>query len=119
MLYQPERIIVVSKRAGASAWPKGYIEVLVDRETPLGNRCKGSNRTESVNKHKRWLDKQCETKTPTYKILKKLARRLHMGERIALVCWCSPLSCHADNIKNKILEILRKEYENSQALPKP
>jgi hypothetical protein len=115
MLYEPETVIVISKRAGAAPIPKGYTQVLVDRETPLGNRCKGSNRTESVNKHRHWLDKQCKSKTPTYKILRKLAKRISKGEKIALVCWCCPKICHADNLKRKILE-LRKEYENSHVV---
>ena len=111
MLFKQESLIVVSKRQGAAFIPEGYTQILIDRNTPLGNRCYDDSRDLSIQKHRKWLKKQVREKTKIYRILKRIAKRLIGGEKIALVCWCSPKPCHGDNLKNEILKIRRRILE--------
>lgn len=111
MLFELESLIVSSKRHGAAPIPKDYTQILIDRETPLGNKCFADSRGLSIQKHKRWLKNQVKQKTKVYRILKRIAKRLSQGEKIALVCWCSPEPCHGDNLKSEILKIQRRKYE--------
>tara|TARA_Y100001963_G_scaffold112431_1_gene155648 strand:- start:7394 stop:7729 length:336 start_codon:yes stop_codon:yes gene_type:complete len=111
MLYGKPSLIVVSKRADALPIPSGYTQILIDRETPFGNRCFGVDRADSIKQHREFVENQIKLKTQFYKRLKKLAKRIHKGEKIALVCWCSPKPCHGDNLKQAILKIKRLKYD--------
>lgn len=108
MLFEPslkDNIIVASKRAGAKEIPEGFTPVLIDRTTWLGNPFGGHGREQSLKMHKDWfegLDSHHRIKLE----LRRLVRRIKKGEKIALVCWCSPKPCHGkvyqDYIQGKL-----------------
>jgi hypothetical protein len=78
-------------------------EIYVGRPSPLGNPYPvQGNREEVIQKYRLWLWEQIQSKSPAYRELKKLADRVKNGEEISLVCWCSPLPCHASVIASAI-----------------
>lgn len=105
-------LIVTSKRKGGTPAPGGYTVIDVDRSHPiLGNRHILSNhknyqeRLDCIEAYKKDLEEDFAVKGPMFKVVRKLARRVSEGEYIALRCWCAPLACHADVIRDKILEL--------------
>lgn len=44
----------------------------------------------------------------------ELARRVRSGEVVKLGCWCKPLACHTDVIKNCILWVLKNNLDQEQ-----
>ena len=89
--------------------PKETWQVRVDRETVLGNPYileEDSVRDEVILQYKEWLENHIEAKT--HEIMTELNRikKLHddLGN-IELFCWCAPLSCHSEVIRDKILDM--------------
>lgn len=77
----------------------------VGRPSPLGNPFvigKDGNRAQVVAKYREWLG--AKSKEPAIaKELSKLKQLAKQGS-LELVCWCAPLACHADVIKEFLLE---------------
>lgn len=113
MLFEPPELIVVSKRAGSPPTPEGYTEILIDRTTSLGNTCFESTRTKSIASHKKWLDKKMTGHNVVRTQMRHIAQRIVNGEKIALVCWCKPKSCHGDNYV-KVIKALVKQIRKKR-----
>lgn len=43
---------------------------------------------------------------PMAQAVAQIAERVKTGEKIALACWCAPLACHAELIREAIEELL-------------
>lgn len=76
-------------------------------ESPLANPFhmgKDGTRDEVIAKYRVWLEGQLRDETT--QASKELARLLLLAQkgRLTLICWCVPLSCHAEVIREKILE---------------
>ncbi len=97
MLFELSPIELGSKRAGAPPIPEGYTEVLIDRETYLGNPCFGEpTRNKSIAKHRQWF-KDLDHDHRIKKELRSIARRIKKKkEKICLICWCFPKRCHGE-----------------------
>lgn len=86
-------------------------DVLIDRRTPLGNPypLPKYSREESIQKYKEEFYKMMITKSNTEHLdylacRKELGLIYTMNKRgpVYLVCWCKPLACHGDVIKEFI-----------------
>jgi hypothetical protein len=90
-------------------------DVYIGRPSPLGNpftsiqnrktlaqyMCK--SREESIARYKKWILEKLEKGDPAVTSeIKRLKEKVARGEDINLVCWCAPLACHGDVIKEII-----------------
>jgi hypothetical protein len=60
------------------------------------------NRNEVIEKYRKWLWIEFNKKGLVYNELIKIGRKVKNGEKIELVCYCKPLGCHGDIVKNCI-----------------
>lgn len=78
----------------------------IGRPSPLGNPFvlgRDGNRTEVVAKYRAWLlDELRNPDSRATLIYRRLVRMHHRGEHVALRCWCAPLPCHGDVLKELI-----------------
>lgn len=92
--------------------PAGHTPIYVGRYTTyrpefgadfsiLGNpyTLKQGNREEVIALYHQWLTARLQADTPQARAIEALAERVRQGERLALICWCAPLACHADVIR--------------------
>jgi len=105
-------IRVVSKRKGGIPPKSGEIVIAGDRSNPiLGNpyilkdHDDMKERLNVIQKYSEDLDKDFEKRGPKFKYCQNIAEMIRNGENIALCCWCAPLPCHLDLVKNKIEEL--------------
>lgn len=95
-------ITVLSKRNGARG-------EYVGRPSALGNPfviSESGDRAAAIAKYEIWLREQIASKNaPVIRELNRLAL-IARKQDLALVCWCSPLPCHADIIKLLLEEVL-------------
>lgn len=86
-------------------------------ESPLANKFKLKNynkksREQVISLHKDSLNSYLLHKSSNvYRIIYKLAQYYLLGWNIELVCYCAPLKCHGDSIKEAILT-LAEEIKN-------
>jgi hypothetical protein len=92
----------------------GEIVVRIDREHAcLGNQHFLANKADSRERDKviilfeRDLDLDEAVDGPMTQAILELALRVIAGEKIVLMCWCTPLACHGDVIVKRI----RKKVE--------
>jgi hypothetical protein len=110
-------ITVLHKRDATGASNEFYI----GRPSPLGNpftHKKGtrahtvvSSREEAVARYKTWLNEQWNMGNSG--VHRELTKLLHaaMKEDIFLVCWCTPLACHGDVVKEALEGMLKRAQE--------
>lgn len=92
--------------------------VYVGRPSPLGNpfshregtlaAVRTNSREESIARYRDWLRDQWRKKTPARAELERLARIYRQTGELTLVCWCAPLTCHADVIADAVQKIAAK-----------
>lgn len=112
------QITIVSKRKPLLKLPS----ILIDRTTFLGNPFvmgKDGNRKEVIQRYKEYFDyKMCND--PVFRSqFFSLCKFYAHYDRIQLVCWCAPLACHGDVIKEVMLELFRdksKEEETGEGV---
>ena len=81
--------------------------IYIGRPSPLGNPFKMSKaigREKMIEHYAAWLDAQLAE--PDSAASGEMARlRLILAERgeLILVCWCAPLPCHGDAIRERLL----------------
>lgn len=96
-------IKVVNKRSGEEG-------EYIGRPSPLGNPFTHLTRTkhamflcdtreESIRRYREWLEYHISEKTP--EIMDEMQRLYDLSQEgdLNLVCWCKPLSCHGDILK--------------------
>lgn len=79
--------------------------------SPLGNPFvigKDGNREQVIEKYRAWLkeivrDGLKGKSSPAWIELLKIVERVKKGEDVVLGCWCNPLPCHAEVIRNAVL----------------
>lgn len=107
-------ILVANARKLADV-PAGYTLVYVGRNTSykpeygvdfsiLGNpyTTRHYSREDAVALYRQWLTQRDSYGTPQGRALEQLRERLGEGEKLALVCWCAPLACHGDVIREQL-----------------
>lgn len=109
MLIKRSKNLIVCKTGKV---PEGFIEVLVDRRTVLGNpfsmKKYGITRKEACARHHAWMLKKLKINSPQRKELKRIAALLDEGKRVALICHCKPKQCHGDNYVDPINSFRKK-----------
>jgi hypothetical protein len=81
-------------------------------------------RASVIQRYAAWLDEAMRSDTPQRREIERL-RLLHQeGRKIALICCCTPLPCHADVIKKAVTEDLKSRPDSNRdvlarALEKP
>lgn len=85
------------------------VVVRIDREHAcLGNQHYLSNKADSqernkvINLFERDLELDEAEDGPMTQAILELALRVVKGEKIVLMCWCTPLACHGDVIIKRI-----------------
>jgi len=99
LLGEPE-IVVHNRRKS----PDG---VYVGRPTALGSPFeigKDGSREEVIAKYRVWLEDQLETDSEAARMFVDLWDFLLRDGELELSCWCKPLACHADVIREFLLE---------------
>lgn len=104
----PGQILVVNKKTHKPCTHDVYI----GRPSVLGNpfshlnlphTIKVSHRSTAVGSFERMLNKSMNLPGSEIAVeMAKLLERYCNGETIHLVCWCAPLECHGEVIKNRI-----------------
>ena len=100
-----KQVIVWNKRHGAA--PSGFSPVYVGRPSVLGNPFRVSAalpQDKVAAAYKPYLDRQLASGGEVKAEIAHLATRVRAGERIAIICWCSPLACHGDHARSAVLE---------------
>ena len=72
--------------------------------SPLGNPYRldpGDTREAIINVYAGWLAKRLIDDTPQRREIERLTELARRGD-LVLLCWCAPLPCHADVIKELI-----------------
>ena len=80
--------------------------------SPLGNPYRlGPNEPRGIviERYRQWLERQMASDTPARRELHRLARLAQDGE-LTLLCWCAPLACHGDVVRDTILATCQKYY---------
>lgn len=107
-----EQVIVVHKKAPVQ---KGYMIEYIGRPGVLGNpyMMDGGlmDRETVVTRFREYLRYEFKRKGAIWKALNQLAERVRDGELLALQCYCAPLACHGDVIKEAIEGINRRYSE--------
>ena len=82
----------------------------IGRPSPLGNPFKidaKTSRASAVSQYREWLLKMLETENPTSKAFMVLLTHYQEHGNLTLICFCAPLPCHAEVIREFILEVIR------------
>ena len=71
----------------------------------VGSRCAQG---EAADAYLPYLRTEYRKATEVRARLDRLATRLLVGERLALVCWCDPQPCHARHLRDAVLGVAAK-----------
>ena len=89
----------------------------VGRPTALGNPFeigKDGNRREVIEKYRQWLSDGMSGDNPCMRAFMNLYDEVARTGELVLVCWCAPQECHADVIKDFLMETWDQLNEESQ-----
>ena len=62
-----------------------------------------ASRDEAIRLHRDWLREQLRARTPVYDRIQALAARVANGQTVVLECWCRPLACHTETLKEAVM----------------
>lgn len=86
--------------------------VYVGRPSPLGNRFeigRDGDRDEVIAKYALWLEEALKAPGPVRTAFDDLVETLRLFGEVTLICWCAPKRCHAEAIRDKLLEVVRSK----------
>jgi len=92
-------------RATANGWEESPLH----NPYHLRNRNDKEEREEVIQDYRSHLWEKIQENGEEKEELLRLARMVKEGEEVDLGCWCSPLPCHADVIKNAIAWLIETE----------
>jgi hypothetical protein len=82
---------------------KGYVNLVIDRTTSMGNQFSIGTRDENCDDFQEWFDLAIDKTSPVYSTGRARAMRerlmqivvlLREGKNVNLQCWCVPKRCH-------------------------
>lgn len=85
--------------------------IYVGRPSPLGNPYKVSSklsREKVIDMYRDWLLMRLEGENPTSKAFISLLNFYEEEGELDLICSCSPLKCHAEVIREFLLEVIHR-----------
>jgi len=92
---------------------KGTAGIYIGRGSPLGNPFvigKHGTRKEVIEAYRGYLKENIDNDTPSIiNALNDLAEAASTDEGVNLICFCKPVSCHGDVIKEFIEEALKEK----------
>lgn len=97
---------------------RGDVGEYIGRPSALGNPFvigKDGNRAEVVEKYRVWLSERIIKGDA--RVLREIVRLRRLAERpegVSLLCWCSPLSCHGEVVK-EVIETQSKDFFQKKA----
>lgn len=90
----------------------------VGRPSPLGNPFKidaKTSRAKAISQYREWFLTQLETDdNPTTKAFLALVHHYREYKELTLICWCAPLQCHAEVIRECVLTVSRAMDKNEK-----
>lgn len=106
------QIRIGNKRKSSSATPEAYEVIFnIDRPNPLANPyaiTKTQNRQEVIMAFRKALDLDIRQRSgPRYQEICRIAQCVLDGQDVILMCWCQPLPCHGQVIKEAIEQMVR------------
>lgn len=99
------QITVLNRKSGLSDPLPGATRVYVGRPSVLGNPFamrSEADRDHVVRDYRSWLQQHYRRRGPERQGLEHLLQ-LALNGPLELVCWCAPLGCHADVIREALL----------------
>jgi hypothetical protein len=96
-------IQVISIRGRGGVRPVG---VYVGRPSALGNPFlvgRDGTREDVIARYRRWLRVQWRKQGTVRRELECLAAKYRRDGQLTLLCWCAPLPCHADVVREAVL----------------
>lgn len=108
---------VTNKRRGSPLTAERGEQVLsVDRSNPvLGNPFilndvnNHKERDRVINQYREKLYQDMAVQGPMFDAIAEISARMMQGEELCLDCWCAPLPCHADVIRDAAIELAWKQ----------
>ena len=100
-------VIRIVNRRNAAAPAEGVLRVYVGRPSELGNPFRigqHGTREEVIERYHTWLIRDPRANNAR-KELVRLSELDKAGTKIEIECWCSPMSCHAEIIKEFIIKL--------------
>lgn len=87
-------------------------DIYIGRPEILGNPYPVSmGREKCIAEYRKYFEHEMMTNVMFNHTIHKIAHRASVQD-INLVCWCSPLSCHGDVIKEAVESIWKGKYHN-------
>lgn len=83
----------------------------IGRPSPLGNPFlvdRKTSRHEAMSKYREWLLERLKADNPTSKAFMVLVNHYKENGELTLICWCSPLACHGEVIREFILSFFEE-----------
>lgn len=84
----------------------------IGRPCPLGNPFPvdaKTSRDKAIRLYREWLKGKLLGDNPTSKAFMVLVNYYQENGELTLICWCAPLQCHAEVIREFILAMFEKE----------
>lgn len=116
-----------NKRKASRLKPRpDEIEIHVDRTHPvLGNPFiltdpnDDAERERVLEAYRHNFEQDWAIQGPKYFKVMQIAQLVLEGKNVILMCWCAPKRCHAEIIRDRVLEIIRtkKAMEVEKATP--
>lgn len=94
--------------------------VNVGRPSGLGNPFvigRDGGRDEVIDKYKVWLNEQLNHNCPATRMFVSLFDELCEKKELTLICWCSPRRCHAEVIRDLLLQAWKEKQQETGLLP--
>lgn len=88
-------------------------QVRVDRASVLGNPFVMNNESERnlvCDKYEEYFKEQCNTNREFFDEIARIYHIYHNYGKLELFCWCAPKRCHAETIRNFLLEKSKPYY---------
>lgn len=99
----------------------GGVAYYVGRPGPLANpythvpnryaKWKVATRNEAVEKYRDWLLEMLTMENETFQAFRELVETYRAFGGLVLSCWCAPLNCHANVIRDMIM----REVEDNES----
>lgn len=101
---------VGNKRKRSEAAPQPWeIAVNIDRGSPLGNPYRitdGVGRRKVIALYRKALENDWNRNGPMRVEIERIAELVRGGDDVVLLCWCAPLPCHGDVVKDYVESML-------------
>jgi len=84
----------------------------IGRPCPLGNPFPvdaKTSRAKAISQYREWLKQRLLGDNPTAKAFRVLVDHYREHGELTLICWCAPLQCHGEVIREFILALFEKD----------